>query len=99
MTSRQHTGHEYSGSCVYEGERIRQDHDNGGHQLGHGNAPSLIDARKALKGMGYRAGNAAADACAERPHAAPDGLDLLRRIPDREYGTPASVSKEPGRLM
>lgn len=49
--------------------------------------------------MGYRAGKAAVDGCAECPRAALGGLDMLRRIPDREYGTPASVSKEPGRLM
>ena len=38
MTSRQHTGHEYSHSRAHEGERAQQDHDKGGHQGGHGNA-------------------------------------------------------------
>ncbi|AOJ33295.1 hypothetical protein [Burkholderia metallica] len=99
MTSRQHTGREYSRSRAHADERTRQGHDSSGHRGGHGNGPSPIDGRKALKGMGYRAGNAAADGCAERPHAAPSGLDMLRRIHAREYGTPASVSKEPGRLM
>ena len=54
--------------------------------------------QKALKGMDYPASKAAVVECAERSHA--DGvIDMLRRIPDREYGTPASVSKELGRLM
>lgn len=55
--------------------------------------------QKALKGMDYPASKAEVVQCAERSHADAGVLDMLRRIPDREYATPASVSKELGRLM
>ena len=48
--------------------------------------------------MDYPASKAAVVECAERSWD-PGVIDMLRRIPDREYGTPASVSKELGRLM
>ncbi|KWF22753.1 DUF2795 domain-containing protein [Burkholderia pseudomultivorans] len=99
MTSRQHTGHELSHARAHEGERAQQDHDKGGHQSGHGKAPSPVDVQKALKGMDYPASKADVVECAERSHADPAVIDMLRRIPEREYGTPASVSKELGRLM
>ncbi|AXF25641.1 hypothetical protein CUJ89_34975 [Burkholderia pyrrocinia] len=99
MTSRLHTGHELSHSRAHEGERIQQDHDKGGHQTGHGKAPSPVDVQKALKGMDYPASKAEVVQCAERSHAGRDVIDMLTRIPDREYGTPASVAKELGRLM
>ncbi|CAB3756187.1 hypothetical protein B7G54_16190 [Burkholderia puraquae] len=99
MTSRQHTGHEYSHARAHEGERVQQDHDKGGHQGGHGKAPGPVDVQKALKGIAYPASKSEVIECAERSQAGRDLIDLLRRIPDREYGTPASVSKELGRLM
>ena len=46
MTSRQHTGHEYSHSRAHEGERAQQDHDKGGHQGGHGKAPARSTCRR-----------------------------------------------------
>ncbi|AIO26561.1 DUF2795 domain-containing protein [Burkholderia cepacia] len=99
MTSRQHTGHELSRARAHEGERAQQDHDKGGHQTGHGKPPGPVDVQKALKGMDYPASKATIVECAQRSHAAHDVLDMLTRIPDREYDTPASVSKELGRLM
>ncbi|KVF75755.1 DUF2795 domain-containing protein [Burkholderia diffusa] len=99
MSSRQHTGHEYSHARAHEGERTQQDHDKGGHQAGHGKAPGPVDVQKALKGMDYPASKSDVVQCAERSHADPHMLDMLRQIPDREYRTPASVSKELGRLM
>ncbi|MBW5809665.1 DUF2795 domain-containing protein [Burkholderia sp. COPS] len=99
MTSRQHTGHELSRARAHEGERAQQDHDKGGHQTGHGKPPSPVDVQKALKGMDYPASKEAVVQCAERSHADGAVLEMLRRIPDREYTTPASVSKELGRLM
>ncbi|KGC07691.1 hypothetical protein DM81_3870 [Burkholderia multivorans] len=98
MTSRQHTGHEHSHSRAHEGERTQQDHDKGGHQGGHGKPPSPIDVQKALKGLDYPASKSDVVECAERSHANPDVLEMLKQIPDREYETPASVSKELGRL-
>ncbi len=82
-----------------QGERTQQDHDKGGHQTGHGKAPSPVDVQKALKGMDYPASKADVVQCAERSHADQQVLEMLRQIPDREYTTPASVSKELGRLM
>jgi hypothetical protein len=99
MSSRQHTGHEYSHARAHEGERTQQDHDKGGHQAGHGKARGPVDVQKALKGMDYPASKSDVVQCAERSHADPHMLDMLRQILDREYRTPASVSKELGRLM
>ncbi|KAG8152416.1 DUF2795 domain-containing protein [Burkholderia catarinensis] len=99
MTSRIHTGHELSHARAHEGDRVQQDHDKGGHQSGHGKAPGPVDVQKTLKGMDYPASRSDIVECAERSHADRDVIDMLRRIPDREYGTPASVSKELGRLM
>ena len=99
MTSRLHTGHELSRSRSHEGERAVQDRDKGGHQAGHGKAPGPVDIRKTLKGLDYPESKADVVQCAERAHADRGVIDLLTRIPDREYGTPASVSKELGRLM
>ncbi|RAB82618.1 DUF2795 domain-containing protein, partial [Burkholderia multivorans] len=73
--------------------------DKGGHQGGHGKPPSPIDVQKALKGLDYPASKSDVVECAERSHANPDVLEMLKQIPDREYETPASVSKELGRLM
>ncbi|AJX35605.1 DUF2795 domain-containing protein [Burkholderia oklahomensis] len=101
MTSQRHphTGHELSRSRAHEGERMQQDHDKGGHQGGHGKAPSPVDIQKTLKGMDYPASKDDVVRCAERSHADGDVIDMLRRIPDRQYDTPASVSKEVGKLM
>ncbi|WP_258402029.1 DUF2795 domain-containing protein, partial [Burkholderia multivorans] len=67
--------------------------------IGHGKPPSPIDVQKALKGLDYPASKSDVVECAERSHANPDVLEMLKQIPDREYETPASVSKELGRLM
>lgn len=98
MTSRQHTGHETSRTRAHEGDRAQQDPDKGGHPSGHGKSPSPVDVQKALKGMDYPASKADVVQCAERSHADSHVVDMLKRIPDREYDTPASVSKEVGRL-
>ncbi|WP_153260105.1 DUF2795 domain-containing protein, partial [Burkholderia cenocepacia] len=47
----------------------------------------------------YPASKADVVQCAERSNADRAVLDMLRKIPEREYDTPASVSKELGRLM
>ncbi|MGZ2749500.1 DUF2795 domain-containing protein [Burkholderia stagnalis] len=99
MASRLHTGHEPSHARAHEDDRVRQDHDQGGHQTGHGKAPSPVDVQKALKGITYPACKADVVECAERSHADREVIDMLKRIPDREYRTPASVSKALGRLM
>ncbi|MCF2132781.1 DUF2795 domain-containing protein [Mycetohabitans rhizoxinica] len=100
MTSRHpHTGHELSHARAHEGDRVQQDHDKGGHQSGHGKAPSPVDIQKALKGMDYPASKEDVIQCAQRSHADDSVLEMLKRIPEREYGTPASVSKEVGKLM
>ncbi|MBN3820475.1 DUF2795 domain-containing protein [Paraburkholderia sp. Se-20369] len=76
----------------------QQDRSDDAHRAARGKPPSPIDIQKALKGMHYPAAKADVLRCAERSHADRDVIDLLMRIPDREYGTPASVSKELGRL-
>ncbi|RQR62775.1 DUF2795 domain-containing protein [Burkholderia sp. Bp9126] len=98
MTSRHHTGHETSRARAHQGDRTQQDQDKGGQQAGHGKGPSPVDVQKALKGMDYPASKADVVKCAERSHADSHVIDMLKRIPDREYDTPASVSKEVGRL-
>ncbi len=101
MTTQHHPqpGHELRRARAHEGDRVQQDHDKGGHQGGHGKAPSPVDIQKALKGMDYPASKDEVVQCAERSHADGVVLDMLRRIPERQYETPASVSKEVGKLM
>ncbi|ACR30542.1 DUF2795 domain-containing protein [Burkholderia glumae] len=104
MTSshRSHTGHELSHSRAHEGRRTQQDHDKGGHQGGHDKGgqdklPSPIDVQKALKGVEYPATKADLLRCARDGHADARIVDGLLRMPDREYASPASVSKELGK--
>ncbi|AOJ08240.1 hypothetical protein WS71_11720 [Burkholderia mayonis] len=91
--------HEQSRSRAHEGDRMQQDHDKGGHQRGRGKAPSRVGIQKALRGIGYPASKDDVVHCAERSHAGADVIDMLRRIAGRRYDTPASVSKEAGKLM
>ncbi|MCI3208071.1 MULTISPECIES: DUF2795 domain-containing protein [Pandoraea] len=99
MTSHhpQHTGHELSRTRSHEGDRAT--HDKGGHQTGHNQPPSPVDVQKALKGMDYPCSKAELLSCARDQHADRKVLDTLQHIPDIEYKSPASVSKELGKLM
>ena len=67
-------------------------------QHGGGESVSPIDVQKALKGMNYPASKNDVVECAERSKADGQTLDVLRRLPEREYDTPAAVSRELGRL-
>ncbi|WP_322064260.1 DUF2795 domain-containing protein [Burkholderia ubonensis] len=94
MASHLHGVHEPGQAHVLDDEPVQQGHEEGAS----GKPPSPIEIQKALKGMAYPAGKADLVRCAEHAHASRDVLDLLMRIPEREYGTPAAVSKELGRL-
>ncbi|WP_431018433.1 DUF2795 domain-containing protein [Burkholderia gladioli] len=71
-------------------------------QAGHGESAeghaSPIDVQRALKGVDYPAVKADLVKHAREGQADDAVVDLLTRIPDREYDTPASVSKEVGKL-
>ncbi|MBI0330870.1 DUF2795 domain-containing protein [Burkholderia plantarii] len=101
---RSHTGHELSHSRAHEGSRAQQDHDKGGHRGGpekggQDKPPSPLDVQKVLKGVDYPAARADLLRSARDGHASGRIVDSLQRIPDREYATPASVSKELGKVM
>lgn len=83
MTSRPHTGHEYSHPRTHEGARVQQDHDRGRRRTAHGKAPGPVDVQQALKGMDHPAGKSDVVQCVERSHADADMLDMLRKIPER----------------
>ena len=92
-----HTGHELSRSRAHQGDRAT--HDKGGHQGGHGKPPGPFDVQKSLKDLDYPASKPQVLDCARRAHVDEDMLLALGRIPERDYATPASISKELGKLM
>ncbi|CAJ8312356.1 Tryptophan synthase subunit beta like protein [Burkholderia pseudomallei] len=75
MTSQHHphTGHELSRARAHEGDRVQQDHDKGGHQGGHGKAPSPVDIQKARSA---RTPTASCSTCCD---AFPSGSTRRRR--------------------
>lgn len=93
----QHTGHEMSRSRAHESDRAGK--DQGGQQHGDGKSPSPIDVQKALKGMDYPASKDEIVQKARAAHADDRIVDVLQQIPERDYETPASISKEIGKLI
>lgn len=81
-------GQESGNARAYDGE----------HPEGQGKPISPIDVQKALKGIGYPASKVDVLQCAECSHADSRVIDMLKRIPDCVYSTPASVSKALGKL-
>ncbi|MEK6346690.1 MAG: DUF2795 domain-containing protein [Burkholderia sp.] len=71
-------------------------------QAGHGESAdghaSPVDLQKALKGVDYPAVKADLVRHVRDGDADDAVVDLLMRLPDREYDTPAAVSKAVGEL-
>ncbi|CAN0627880.1 DUF2795 domain-containing protein [Burkholderia multivorans] len=99
MVFRHHTGAGHGHAREHGDGGLQHHGDEAVQPAGEGNVPSPIDVQKALKGMDYPASKVAIVQCAERAHADRRVIDALKRMSDREYGSPASVSKELGRLM
>lgn len=58
-----------------------------------------IEIQKALHGIDYPANKTRLLETARANHADGDVLGLIDRLPDREFDSPATVSKEIGRLQ
>ncbi|WP_246792324.1 DUF2795 domain-containing protein [Burkholderia perseverans] len=69
-----------------------------GHAESNDGHASPIDIQKALKGVDYPAVKADLVKHARAGSADDAVVDLLLKIPDGEYDTPAAVSKAVGRL-
>ncbi|QJP69038.1 DUF2795 domain-containing protein [Burkholderia glumae] len=87
---------------IYAGERIMTSSPSQPRQAGHGESndghASPIDLQKALKGVAYPAVKADLVKHARDGSADDAVLDLLLKLPDGEYETPAAVSKAVGKL-
>ncbi|MGY8526952.1 DUF2795 domain-containing protein [Paracidovorax citrulli] len=60
--------------------------------------PSPIDVQKSLKGLDFPASKEDILSKAQEGGASEDILAELEQIPEREYQTPADISKELGKL-
>lgn len=69
-----------------------------GGQQGGRQEPSPIDVQKSLKGLDFPASKEDILAKAQEGGASEDILAELEQIPEREYQTPADISKELGKL-
>lgn len=88
-----------------QSEQGKQDKDSGRQQAkgrggqGGGRAePSPIDVQKSLKGMDFPASKDDILSRARDGGASEDILAELEQLPEREYETPADISKELGKL-
>ncbi|TWG87258.1 uncharacterized protein DUF2795 [Cupriavidus gilardii J11] len=65
---------------------------------GGGEEPSPIDVQKSLKGLDFPASKEDIVSRARDGGASDDILSELEQLPEREYQTPADISKELGKL-
>lgn len=74
--------------------------DKGRQQSGQGGSeePSPIDVQKSLKGLDFPASKDDIVSRARDGGAGDDIMAELEQLPEREYQTPADISKELGKL-
>jgi hypothetical protein len=73
-----------------------QDHSQSGK---HSGQPSPVAIQKALVGVDYPATREHLAETARAHHADREVIDLIDRLPDRDYESPAAVSKAIGQLQ
>ncbi|ACC74335.1 DUF2795 domain-containing protein [Paraburkholderia phymatum] len=65
----------------------------------HPGQPNPIDIQKALAGVAYPTTREKLVERARQNHANTDIVDLIDKLPDHDYDSPASVSKEISRIQ
>ncbi|MBY4898560.1 DUF2795 domain-containing protein [Cupriavidus sp. AU9028] len=81
-----------------QGQENNGNGKQGGQQQGGRQEPSPIDVQKSLKGLDFPASKDDIVSKARDGGASEDILAELEQIPEREYETPADISKELGKL-
>ena len=81
-----------------EGKEQGNEQRGGGQSRGGSEEPSPIDVQKSLKGLDFPASKDDIVSRARDGGAGDDIMAELEQLPEREYQTPADISKELGKL-
>jgi hypothetical protein len=74
-------------------------HQNHSQNQKHSGQPSPVAIQKALAGVGYPATREHLAETARAHHADQEIIKLIDRLPDRDYESPAAVSKAIGQIQ